>query len=54
LKLKMLLKCVILQPAAVLGFVGLAAFVHYNDERRAVPKGTFYALLLSNDCLQWV
>jgi hypothetical protein len=50
----MLLKCVILQPAAVLGFVGLAAFVHYNDERRAVPKGTFYALLLSNDCLQWV
>ncbi|KAG6775407.1 hypothetical protein POTOM_018858 [Populus tomentosa] len=26
-------------PAAVLGFVGLAAFVHYNDERRAVPKG---------------
>ncbi|KAJ6353666.1 hypothetical protein OIU76_002651 [Salix suchowensis] len=26
-------------PAAILGFVGLAAFVHYNDERRAVPKG---------------
>ncbi|PON34871.1 Copper chaperone SCO1/SenC [Trema orientale] len=26
-------------PAALLGFVGLAAFVHYNDERRAVPKG---------------
>ncbi|CAK7334615.1 unnamed protein product [Dovyalis caffra] len=26
-------------PAAILGFAGLAAFVHYNDERRAVPKG---------------
>lgn len=26
-------------PAAVMGFVGLAAFVHYNDERRAVLKG---------------
>ncbi|KAJ1398652.1 Thioredoxin-like superfamily [Sesbania bispinosa] len=26
-------------PAAVLGFAGLAAFFHYNDERRAVPKG---------------
>ncbi|KAL5753513.1 hypothetical protein ACOSP7_021733 [Xanthoceras sorbifolium] len=26
-------------PAVVLGFAGLAAFVHYNDERRAVPKG---------------
>ncbi|XP_052310446.1 protein SCO1 homolog 2, mitochondrial isoform X2 [Populus trichocarpa] len=25
-------------PAAILGFAGLAAFVHYNDERRAVPK----------------
>ena len=38
----MFLKCVILQPAAILGFAGLAAFVHYNDERRVVPKGTFY------------
>ncbi|RDY07617.1 Protein SCO1-like 2, mitochondrial [Mucuna pruriens] len=27
------------QPAAVLGFAGIAAFFHYNDERRAVPKG---------------
>ncbi|TKY60297.1 SCO1-like 2 [Spatholobus suberectus] len=26
-------------PAAILGFAGLAAFFHYNDERRAVPKG---------------
>ncbi|XP_027366935.1 protein SCO1 homolog 2, mitochondrial isoform X2 [Abrus precatorius] len=26
-------------PAVVLGFAGLAAFFHYNDERRAVPKG---------------
>lgn len=26
-------------PAALLGFAGLAAFVHYNDERRAIPKG---------------
>lgn len=26
-------------PAALLGFVGLAAFVHYNDERRVIPKG---------------
>ncbi|KAL2343043.1 hypothetical protein Fmac_004328 [Flemingia macrophylla] len=26
-------------PAAVLGFAGIAAFFHYNDERRAVPKG---------------
>ncbi|KAK7399534.1 hypothetical protein VNO78_10719 [Psophocarpus tetragonolobus] len=26
-------------PAAVLGFAGLAAFFHFNDERRAVPKG---------------
>ncbi|KAF9681892.1 hypothetical protein SADUNF_Sadunf05G0050400 [Salix dunnii] len=37
--LQLKLKCVILQPAAILGFVGLAAFVHFNDERRAVPKG---------------
>ncbi|KAK7247434.1 hypothetical protein RIF29_42317 [Crotalaria pallida] len=28
-----------LQPAAVVGFAGIAAFFHYNDERRAVPKG---------------
>ncbi|XP_062147531.1 protein SCO1 homolog 2, mitochondrial isoform X1 [Alnus glutinosa] len=26
-------------PAAILGFAGLAAFVHYNDERRAILKG---------------
>ncbi|XP_028776512.1 protein SCO1 homolog 2, mitochondrial [Neltuma alba] len=26
-------------PAAILGFAGIAAFFHYNDERRAVPKG---------------
>ncbi|KAB5556514.1 hypothetical protein DKX38_007423 [Salix brachista] len=26
-------------PAAILGFAGLTAFVHYNDERRAVPTG---------------
>ncbi|XP_073225805.1 protein SCO1 homolog 2, mitochondrial isoform X2 [Cicer arietinum] len=25
--------------AVVLGFAGFAAFFHYNDERRAVPKG---------------
>lgn len=33
-----------MQPAAVMGFVGLAAFVHYNDERRAVLKGTIFGL----------
>ncbi|KAK4256693.1 hypothetical protein QN277_006384 [Acacia crassicarpa] len=26
-------------PAAMLGFAGIAAFLHYNDERRAVHKG---------------
>ncbi|KAI4345232.1 hypothetical protein L6164_012374 [Bauhinia variegata] len=26
-------------PGAILGFAGIAAFFHYNDERRAVPKG---------------
>lgn len=26
-------------PGALLGFVGLAAIFHYNDERRAIPKG---------------
>ncbi|KAJ0041546.1 hypothetical protein Pint_26619 [Pistacia integerrima] len=26
-------------PAALLGFAGLATIVHYNDERRAIPKG---------------
>ncbi|XP_041002935.1 protein SCO1 homolog 2, mitochondrial isoform X2 [Juglans microcarpa x Juglans regia] len=26
-------------PAAILGFAGLATFVHYNDERRAILKG---------------
>ncbi|TXG60694.1 hypothetical protein EZV62_015267 [Acer yangbiense] len=26
-------------PAVLLGFVGLATLIHYNDERRAVPKG---------------
>ncbi|KAF4370573.1 hypothetical protein F8388_020159 [Cannabis sativa] len=26
-------------PAALLGFVGLAGLAHYNDERRAIPKG---------------
>ncbi|CAN1224691.1 Protein SCO1 homolog 2, mitochondrial [Linum grandiflorum] len=26
-------------PGAVLGFAGLAAYVHYNDEKRAIPKG---------------
>ncbi|WJX47586.1 hypothetical protein P8452_39507 [Trifolium repens] len=31
-------------PAVVLGFAGIAAFFHYNDERRAVPKGTFKLL----------
>nr|KYP38191.1 Protein sco1 [Cajanus cajan] len=25
--------------SAVLGFAGIAAFFHYNDEKRAVPKG---------------
>ena len=44
-------KYVILQPAAILGFAGLAAFVHYNDERRVVPKVTFYVLPLSTHCL---
>ncbi|GAV88552.1 SCO1-SenC domain-containing protein [Cephalotus follicularis] len=27
-------------PASVLGFAGLAAFLHYNDEKRAVLKGS--------------
>lgn len=35
-----------LQPAALLGFAGLAAFVHYNDERRAIPKGTLLPTIL--------
>ncbi|CAH8369415.1 unnamed protein product [Eruca vesicaria subsp. sativa] len=26
-------------PALALGFAGFLAFLHYNDERRAVPKG---------------
>ncbi|KAL5556013.1 hypothetical protein UlMin_038249 [Ulmus minor] len=26
-------------PAALLGFAGVAAFIHYNDERRVVLKG---------------
>ncbi|ESQ53223.1 hypothetical protein EUTSA_v10025949mg [Eutrema salsugineum] len=26
-------------PALVFGFAGFVAFLHYNDERRAVPKG---------------
>ncbi|KAJ0252425.1 Protein SCO1 2 [Hirschfeldia incana] len=26
-------------PALVLGFTGFIGFLHYNDERRAVPKG---------------
>ncbi|XP_037434276.1 protein SCO1 homolog 2, mitochondrial-like [Triticum dicoccoides] len=26
-------------PSAILAFVGLATYVHYNDERRAVPLG---------------
>ncbi|XP_044469335.1 protein SCO1 homolog 2, mitochondrial [Mangifera indica] len=26
-------------PGALLGFAGLATIVHYNDERRAIPKG---------------
>ncbi|KAB1210273.1 hypothetical protein CJ030_MR6G013332 [Morella rubra] len=26
-------------PAAILGFAGLAAFIHYNDERRSIPRG---------------
>ena len=30
----------LLQPGAVLaGVGGLAFFLHYNDERRAIPKG---------------
>lgn len=30
----------LLQPiGGLLGFAGIATFVHYNDERRAVPKG---------------
>ncbi|CAN1822150.1 Protein SCO1 homolog 2, mitochondrial [Linum perenne] len=29
----------ILQPVALLGFGGLAAYIHYNDEKRAIPKG---------------
>jgi hypothetical protein len=28
----------------MLGFAGLAAFVHYNDERRAILKGTCFTL----------
>jgi hypothetical protein len=28
----------VLQPA-LLAFAGIATFVHYNDERRAVPFG---------------
>ncbi|GAU19092.1 hypothetical protein TSUD_79140 [Trifolium subterraneum] len=34
-------------PAVVLGFAGVAAFFHYNDERRAVPKGKFWQ---TSDC----
>ncbi|KAJ8769538.1 hypothetical protein K2173_005141 [Erythroxylum novogranatense] len=26
-------------PGVVLGFAGIAAFVHYNDQRRAIPRG---------------
>ncbi|CAN1177431.1 Protein SCO1 homolog 2, mitochondrial [Linum perenne] len=26
-------------PVALLGFGGLAAYIHYNDEKRAIPKG---------------
>lgn len=29
----------VLQPSALLAFAGIATFVHYNDERRAVPFG---------------
>ncbi|KAJ7956839.1 Protein SCO1, mitochondrial-like protein [Quillaja saponaria] len=29
----------VIPAAALLGFAGLAAVVHYNDERRSVPKG---------------
>ncbi|KAH0940439.1 hypothetical protein HID58_000076 [Brassica napus] len=28
-------------PALVLGFTGFIGFLHYNDERRAVPKGIY-------------
>ena len=31
----------LLQPALVLGFTGFIGFLHYNDERRAVPKGIY-------------
>lgn len=37
---------VFLKPAAVMSFVGLAALVHYNDERRAVLKGFHLCSLL--------
>ena len=42
-----------MQPAAVLGFAGIAAFFHFNDERRAVPKGTsivMFSLFLFTIC----
>jgi hypothetical protein len=35
---------VIPQPAAILGFAGLAAFVHNNDEKRLILKGTCLTL----------
>ncbi|KAF3507685.1 hypothetical protein F2Q69_00008642 [Brassica cretica] len=37
--LVMLLCFLCMQPALALGFTGFLAFLHYNDERRAVPKG---------------
>ncbi|GMN33731.1 hypothetical protein TIFTF001_004317 [Ficus carica] len=39
-------------PAALLGFAGLAAFVHYNDERRAIPKVKFQNFILHSFFLQ--
>jgi hypothetical protein len=31
----------VLQPPAILAFAGLATFVHYNDEKRMIPLGTY-------------
>lgn len=35
-----------LQPAAILGFAGLATLIHYNDEKRVTLKGTFFPNLV--------
>lgn len=39
------------QPGAFLGGVGgLVFLIHYNDERRAIPKGDSYFLFLYSVC----